>query len=194
MEKRISEKQRCWWAGTDLTYCQYHDEEWGRPSHDDRHLFEMLCLEGAQAGLSWITVLKKRVHYQKVFKGFDPIEVANMTDEELENILLDPGIIRNRLKVYGFRKNAKAFLVVVEEFGSFEKYLWNFVDDQVMINNFSSAQEVPTKTEISDYMSKDLKKRGFTFVGSTICYAYMQAVGLVNDHTTDCFRYQETLK
>ncbi|PKM50187.1 MAG: DNA-3-methyladenine glycosylase I [Firmicutes bacterium HGW-Firmicutes-7] len=193
LEKHVSEIQRCWWTGTDEIYCQYHDEEWGRPSHDDRHLFEMLCLEGAQAGLSWITILKKRVQYQKLYKGFHPIEVANMTDEELENILLDPGIIRNRLKVYGFRKNAKAFLGVVEEFGSFEKYLWHFVDYQVIINNFSSAHEVPVKTEISDRMAKDLKKRGFTFVGSTICYAYMQAVGLVNDHTTDCYKHHQRL-
>lgn len=184
------EKQRCWWAGTEAIYCQYHDEEWGFPSHDDRYLFEMLCLEGAQAGLSWSTILKKRKHYQKLFKGFDPIAVASLTDEELESFLLDPGIIRNRLKVFGFRKNAKAFLQVVEEVGSFEKYIWSFVNHQPIINYFQSSDQVPAKTEISDHMSKDLKKRGFTFVGSTICYAYMQAVGLINDHTTDCFRIE----
>lgn len=191
MKKVEDEKQRCWWAGTDEMYCQYHDEEWGEPSHDDRHLFEMLCLEGAQAGLSWITILKKREQYRKLYKGFDPVAVANMTDDELETLLLDPGIIRNRLKVYGFRKNARAFLKVAEEFGSFEKYLWQFVDHQVIINDFSAPNEVPTKTEISDRMSKDLKKRGFTFVGSTICYAYMQAVGLVNDHMLYCFKRTE---
>lgn len=187
--KQEFEKQRCWWAGTDETYIQYHDEEWGVPNHNDQHLFEMLCLEGAQAGLSWITILKKRGHYQKLYKGFDPKAVSNLTDEELESFLLDPGIIRNRLKVYGFRKNAVAFLSVVEEYGSFDKYLWSFVDDQPVINHFACALEVPTKTVTSDLLSKSLKKRGFTFVGSTICYAYMQAVGMVNDHTTDCFRY-----
>lgn len=188
------EVQRCAWAGTDPDYVRYHDEEWGVPCHDDQHLFEMLCLEGAQAGLSWITVLKKRPHYRLLFKEFDPQQVADLSDEELERFLLDPGIIRNRLKVYGFRKNALAFLKVVEEFGSFDRYLWRFADGAPIINQIADMKQIPVSTPISDRMSKDLKKRGFTFVGTTICYAYMQAIGMVDDHVVECFRHTNNIK
>ncbi len=180
---------RCQWAGTDPAYIRYHDEEWGIPCHDDHHLFEMLCLEGAQAGLSWITVLKKRDHYRKLFKNFEPEQVAVLTDDELEGFLQDPGIIRNRLKVFGFRKNALAFLEVVKTFGSFDAYLWAFVEGVPIKSHVQSLRELPTSTPISDKLSKDLKKRGFTFVGTTICYAYMQAIGMVDDHTADCYKY-----
>lgn len=180
---------RCQWAGTDPAYIRYHDEEWGIPCHDDHHLFEMLCMEGAQAGLSWITVLKKRDHYRKLFKNFEPEQVAVLTDDELEVFLQDPGIIRNRLKVFGFRKNAMAFLEVVKTFGSFDAYLWAFVEGVPIKSHVQSLHELPTSTPISDKLSKDLKKRGFTFVGTTICYAYMQAIGMVDDHTADCYKY-----
>lgn len=181
--------QRCPWCGDDPLYIAYHDQEWGRPINDDRRLFEFLLLEGAQAGLSWITVLRKREAYRKHFADFDPVKVAKFTDAKLEKILQDPGIIRNRLKVYGARRNAKAFLAVQEEFGSFSRYLWQFVDFQPIVNQRSSMAEVPASTEISDKLSKDLKRRDFTFVGSTICYAFMQAVGMVNDHLVTCHRY-----
>ncbi|NVJ60131.1 MAG: DNA-3-methyladenine glycosylase I [Gammaproteobacteria bacterium] len=178
--------KRCDWCGSDPLYIKYHDDEWGVPEYKDRALFEMLCLEGAQAGLSWITVLKKRAHYRKVFYRFNPQKIANMPDTELEELLLDPGIIRNRLKVYGFRKNALAFLTNFDKRNSFSNFLWSFVDHQPIINSFKNMQELPAKTDVSDKMSKALKKKGFTFVGSTICYAFMQAVGMVNDHLAYC--------
>jgi DNA-3-methyladenine glycosylase I len=185
-------KTRCTWANpNNPLYIQYHDEEWGVPVHDDNKLFEMLILEGAQAGLSWETVLNKRAHYRKVFHGFDPIKVSKMTDDELEELLQDPGIIRNRLKVFGTRKNALAFLKIQKEFGTFDNYLWAFVDGKTIVNSFKELKDIPSKTELSDKISKNLKKRGMTFVGSTIIYAFMQATGMVNDHTTDCFRYNE---
>ena len=183
----MDNKIRCWWCGDDELYQQYHDEEWGRPLKDDQRLFEMLILEGVQAGLSWITVLRKRAHYRKVFHNFQVNKVAKMTDDELESLLLDPGIIRNRLKVYGTRKNAHAFLAVQKEFGSFSDYIWGFVDHAPIINGITNKQQIPTKTELSDQISKDLKKRNFTFIGSTIVYAYMQATGMVNDHLQECF-------
>lgn len=180
--------KRCDWCGDDPIYIKYHDEEWGIPEYNDRALFEMLCLEGAQAGLSWITVLKKRSHYRKVFHRFSPTKMANMPDSELEMLLQDPGIIRNRLKVYGFRKNAQAYLEHFSKRGSFSEFLWSFVEHQPIVNNMSKMNDLPAKTEVSDKMSKALKKKGFTFVGSTICYAFMQAVGMVDDHLEYCFR------
>lgn len=167
-------------------YAKYHDCEWGIPVHDDRHLFEMLILEGAQAGLSWETILKRRDGYRLAFHGFDPVKVATMTDDELERLRQDPRIIRNRLKIYAARQNATVFLKIQKEFGSFDRYLWGFVNGKPIVNRFHSLKEVPPKTVISDALSKDLKKRGMTFVGSTIMYAYMQAVGLVNDHIVSC--------
>lgn len=184
-------KQRCQWCSDDPLYIDYHDKEWGVPVHDDQRLFEFIILEGAQAGLSWITVLKKREAYRKHFSDFDAQKIARFTDKKLEKMLLDPGLIRNRLKIYGCRKNARAFLAVQKEFGSFDDYLWGFVDHKVIINYHQTSSQNPTHTLISDRLSQDLKKRGFTFVGSTICYALMQAVGLVNDHSTSCFRYNE---
>jgi DNA-3-methyladenine glycosylase I len=184
-------KQRCWWPGEDPVYLAYHDEEWGVPVRDDRLLFEFLCLEGQQAGLSWITVLKKRDHYRKCFKNFEIEKVARLRDSTIEKLLLDPGLIRNRLKLYSIRRNALACLEVQAEYGSFARYIWSFVDGKPIVNHRSTASDVPATTAESDAMSKDLKKRGFNFVGSTICYAYMQAAGLVNDHTSNCFRYRE---
>lgn len=171
-------------------YAHYHDFEWGIPVHDDIQLFEMLILEGAQAGLSWETVLKRRSGYRRAFHNFDPIKVSQMSDAELEGLLTNPEIIRNRLKVYAARKNARVYLSIQQEFGSFDKYLWNFVNFTPITNTFSSFKEVPTKTPLSDMISKDLQKRGMTFVGSTIIYAYCQAVGLVNDHLLGCFKSQ----
>lgn len=169
-------------------YADYHDQEWGIPSHNDHHLFEMLILEGAQAGLSWETILKKRSGYRKAFYNFDPIKVACMHDEELEELRNNPQIIRNRLKIYGTRKNAQIFLKIQEEFGSFNHYAWSFVGGTPIQNHWKSLEEIPAKTSISDAFSKDLKKRGMTFVGSTIIYAYMQAIGMVNDHLISCWR------
>ncbi len=186
-----SKPERCEWAGTDPLYQDYHDHEWGVPVHDDRELFEFLILEGAQAGLSWITILKKRAHYQTVFDDFDPVLVALYDETKLAGLLADPGIVRNRLKVHGAVKNAKAFLAIQEEFGSFDAYLWAFVDDVPMQNRWRSLKDVPAETELSRFLSKDLKRRGFTFVGPTICYAYMQSVGMVNDHVTSCPRHAE---
>lgn len=183
--------KRCAWVSDDPLYIKYHDEEWGIPNYDDRHLFEMLCLEGQQAGLSWITVLKKREHYRKVFDNFDPHIIANYNDEYLEQLLKDSGIIRNRLKVYGIRKNAKAYLRLTESGESFSSYIWSFVGGSPINNHFLSLKEIPAETELSKAMSKQLKKDGFTFVGSTICYAFMQACGMVNDHTIHCFRYKK---
>jgi DNA-3-methyladenine glycosylase I len=182
---------RCSWCGDDPLYIKYHDEEWGIPVHDDQKLFEMLILEGAQAGLSWITVLKKRENYRKAFDNFEAIKISKYSDKKIKKILENTGIIRNRLKINSTVGNAKAFLNIQKEFGSFDNYIWQFVDYKPIINKFNSMKDLPTKTEISDIMSKDLKKRGFKFVGSTICYAFMQATGMVNDHTTDCFRYKE---
>ncbi|MBT7719927.1 MAG: DNA-3-methyladenine glycosylase I [Halieaceae bacterium] len=184
-------KTRCTWCGTDPLYMQYHDEEWGVPVWDDQTLFEFLILEGAQAGLSWITVLKKREAYRKLFDHFNANKVARYTDNKLEKLLLNPAIIRNRLKVFGARKNAIAFLEVQAEKGSFANYIWDFVDGTPMQNQWKSMSQVPATTDISDALSKDMKKRGFTFVGSTIMYAHMQATGMVNDHTGDCFRHRE---
>ncbi|MBT3412266.1 MAG: DNA-3-methyladenine glycosylase I [Halieaceae bacterium] len=184
-------KTRCTWCGTDPLYMQYHDEEWGVPVWDDQTLFEFLILEGAQAGLSWITVLKKRKAYRKLFDHFNANKVARYTDNKLEKLLLNPAIIRNRLKVFGARKNAIAFLEVQAEKGSFANYIWDFVDGTPMQNQWKSMSQVPATTDISDALSKDMKKRGFTFVGSTIMYAHMQATGMVNDHTGDCFRHRE---
>ncbi len=182
--------QRCPWAGNERNV-DYHDREWGVPVHDDRLLFEFLILEGAQAGLSWDTILNKRDHYRKVFAQFDPAKVARFKKEKIEKLLLDPGIVRNRLKVESAVSNARAFLKVQKEFGSFDAYVWGFVDGKPLVNRFRSMKQVPATTDISDRMSRDLKKRGFRFVGSTICYAFMQAVGMVNDHLVTCFRYDQ---
>jgi DNA-3-methyladenine glycosylase I len=179
---------RCSWCGTDPLYVAYHDEEWGVPSHDDRHLFEMLVLEGAQAGLSWITILRKRASYRRAFAGFDPARVARFTSARVETLLADPGIVRNRLKVEGAIKNARAFLQVQRELGSFDRYIWQFVGGAPRVNRPAHMREVPARTPESDAMSRDLKRRGFTFVGSTICYAFMQATGMVDDHVATCFR------
>ena len=181
---------RCGWAsGGDPLYASYHDEEWGVPLHDDRALFELLCLEGAQAGLAWITILRKRESYRSAFFGFDPERCAAMSDAELEERLADPGIVRNRLKVYGVRKNARAFLEVVAERGSFDAYLWSWVDGKPLINARKGTGDLPASTPLAEAISKDMKKRGFTFVGPTIVYAYLQSTGVVNDHTVTCFRY-----
>ena len=183
--------KRCTWCGTDPLYMDYHDREWGVPRLDDASLFEMLVLEGAQAGLAWITVLRKREGYRELFDGFDANRIARYTDRKLDKLLLDPRIVRNRLKVYGTRQNARAFLAVQEEIGSFSDYIWRFVDHRPIQNNWRSLREVPATTVVSDRISKDLKQRDFTFVGSTIIYAHMQATGMVNDHTADCFRRRE---
>ena len=180
---------RCWWCGDDPLYQAYHDREWGVPIHDDRELFEFLCLEGAQAGLSWITILRKREHYRLVFDDFDAEKIALYDDTKIASLLADAGIVRNKLKVNGFVKNARAYLALLEGGQSLDNYLWGFVDGKTIQNNFESPSQVPANTPISDAMSKDLKKRGFTFVGSTICYAFMQAAGLVNDHLSHCSRF-----
>jgi DNA-3-methyladenine glycosylase I len=177
--------KRCKWAEKEVFHT-YHDNEWGRPIHDDNKHFELLILEGAQAGLSWETVLKKRENYRKHFSNFDPEKVAKFTDKKLEKILLDPGIIRNRLKVYSVRKNALIFLDIQKEFGGFDKYIWGFIDHKTINNKIDGIKDLPAKTELSDQISKDLKKRGMSFVGSTIIYAYLQAAGLVNDHENSC--------
>jgi len=182
---------RCTWAGSDPLYQAYHDEEWGVPVHDDRLLFEFLILEGAQAGLSWITILRKRAAYRAAFAGFDPEAVARFDTAREAELLANPGIVRNRLKVASAVTNARAFLKVQEEFGTFDAYQWRFVDGRPIRNAWKSMAEVPASTPVSDALSRDLKQRGFRFVGSTICYAHMQAVGMVNDHTVDCFRWRE---
>lgn len=185
-------KKRCHWCeNTFEEYVRYHDEEWGVPVNDDRIHFEFLILEGAQAGLSWATILKRRAGYRHAFAGFDPKKVAGFGEKELEGLLLDPGIIRNRLKVSSALNNARRFLEIRNEFGSFNKYIWDFVEGKPVINSWTSNDEIPPKTALSDKISKDLKKRGFTFVGSTIIYAHLQATGIVNDHLVDCFRYRE---
>ena len=183
--------ERCGWCAGDGLYEAYHDQEWGVPRHDDKILFEFLVLEGAQAGLSWITVLKKRNHYREVMDGFDPILVVNWEMEKLDALMKDAGIIRNRLKLASVLQNARVFLRVQEEFGSFDEYLWRFVDGVPIQNNVKALNEIPTQTPVAAGLSKDLKKRGFNFVGPTICYAFMQAVGMVNDHVESCFRYKE---
>ena len=193
MSSRVSETKRypnassrCAWCGDDPLYVKYHDEEWGVPLHDDRRLFEMLILEGAQAGLSWITILRKRAAYRKAFDRFAPRRIAKYDARKLRALLADEGIVRNRLKIHGTVQNARAFLEVQKEFGSFDAYLWPFVGGAPKINRPRTMKDVPARTAESDALSKDLKKRGFTFVGSTICYAYMQAVGMVNDHLVTC--------
>ena len=183
--------QRCWWPGEDPLYIAYHDEEWGVPIHDDRLLFEFICLEGQQAGLSWITVLKKREHYRKCFKNFEIDKVARLTDKTIEKLLQDTGLIRNRLKLYSIRSNAQACQQLQKDLVSFSDYLWSFVDGKTLDGNRRTRRDVPATSAESDAMSKDLKKRGFKFVGSTICYAFMQAAGMVNDHTGNCFRYRQ---
>ncbi len=181
--------QRCGWCTDDPDYIRYHDEEWGVPCHDDQKLFEFLILEGAQAGLSWITLLKRREGYRNAFADFDPEAVAQFTEQDVERLLQDKGIVRNRLKVNSAINNARAFLKVQEEFGSFDRYIWSFVNHTPIRNQWQTLSEVPVTTPESDAMSKDLKKRGFSFVGSIICYAYMQAVGMVNDHLVSCLSY-----
>ena len=182
---------RCAWVGSDPLYEQYHDTEWGVPVRDDRLLFEALTLDGAQAGLSWLTVLRKRENYRKAFDLFDPVRVAAYTEEDVQRLLGDPGIIRNQLKVRSAITNARAFLQVQEEFGEFAKFLWSFVEDRPIQNSWKHVREVPATSPESDRLSEELRRRGFKFAGSTICYALMQAVGMVNDHTTDCPRYKE---
>ena len=184
-------KRRCAWAGmTDPLYLEYHDREWGTPSHDDRHLFEMLILEGAQAGLSWSTILHKRAAYRKAYVGFDPKRVARFGAADKRRLLADAGIVRNRLKIDASIANAKAFLAVQEEFGSFAKFGWGFVGGAPIVNAWRTMKDVPARTPESDAFSKELRRRGFKFVGSTIMYAFMQAVGMVNDHAVDCFRHK----
>jgi DNA-3-methyladenine glycosylase I len=189
----MDSKERCTWLNlNNPLYVEYHDNEWGVPVHDDKKHFEMLILEGAQAGLSWETILKKRKGYKKAFKNFDPKKVIKMTDSELEALMSNEGIVRNRLKIFSVRQNAKVFLEIQKEFGSFDNYIWSMVGSKAIKNNWKSIKQVPSKTSESDLISKDLKKRSMNFVGSTIIYAYMQAVGLVDDHTQDCFRYSKT--
>ena len=185
---------RCEWSRSDPLYIAYHDNEWGVPVHDDKTLFEFLILEGAQAGLSWLTILKKRENYRKAFDGFDIDRVANYEETDLKRLLANSGIVRNRLKIASAIKNARGVLDIQEEYGSLDAYIWHYVDGTPRQNAWKSMGELPAKTELSEVMSKDLKKRGFNFVGPTICYAFMQAVGMVNDHTTDCYRYKEIKK
>lgn len=190
-ETSSQEPIRCGWVSSDPLYLAYHDDEWGVPVHDDRQLFEMLILEGAQAGLSWITILKRRATYRQAFDDFDPATVATYDEVKRAELLADPGIIRNRAKIAAAIGNARSFLAVQEEFGSFDSYLWRFVEGEAIQNRWSNLGEVPAETAESKALSKDLKQRGFRFVGPTICYAFMQAVGMVNDHTTDCFRHPQ---
>ena len=184
-------KVRCVWAGNDALYQRYHDTEWGVPLHDDQRLFEFLILEGAQAGLSWITILRKRENYRVAFDDFNAIRIARYDANKIESLLKDTGIVRNRLKVEAAVNNARKFLEVQNEFGSFDKFIWQFVDGKTRQNKWRSLADIPASTPESDTMSKELKRRGFKFVGSTICYAHMQATGMVNDHTTNCFRHKE---
>jgi DNA-3-methyladenine glycosylase I len=190
----MAEPVRCSWGNSHPLYIPYHDEEWGVPSHDDRHLFEMLCLEGAQAGLSWLTVLKKRENYRLLFDDFEVREISRYDERKIKSLFEDARIIRNRLKIDAAVTNAKAFLKVREEFGSFDAYIWRFTGGRPFMNRRRTLKDIPSSTKESDAMSADLKKRGFTFVGTTICYAFMQSVGMVNDHTTDCFRYKVILE
>lgn len=181
--------KRCQWVSNDPLYVKYHDKEWGVPVYNDKKLFEMLILEGAQAGLSWITILKKRAHYRKVFDGFDAKKIAVYNQKKVDSLLQDPGIVRNKLKVESTITNARLFLDIKENQGRFSDFLWQFVDGQPLQNKWKNLKQVPVSTEISDAMSKELKRIGFKFIGTTICYAFMQSVGMVNDHTTDCFCY-----
>jgi DNA-3-methyladenine glycosylase I len=183
--------RRCEWCGSNPLYVAYHDEEWGVPLHEERRLFEMLSLEGAQAGLSWLTILKKREEYRKAFDAFDPERVAGYSEGEIESLLDNPGIVRNRLKIKSVILNARCVLRIREEFGSLDSFLWRYVDGIPRQNEWISTEDLPTRTDQSDKMSKDLKQRGFSFVGSTVCYAFMQAVGMVNDHIVACFRHGE---
>ena len=187
----MPEKKRCQWCGDDPLYRAYHDREWGAPLHDDRRLFELLCLEGAQAGLSWITILKKRDNYRKAFDYFDAVKMARYGPQKIAALLDNPGIVRNRLKVNGFVKNARAYLNLLDSGTTFDRYLWDYVDGKPLENAWASPEQVPATTPLSAQLGRDLKKKGFTFVGSTICYAYLQAAGLVNDHTTDCYRHRQ---
>ena len=184
-------KKRCQWCGTDPHYIAYHDKEWGVPVHDDRRLFEMLTLEGAQAGLSWLTILKKRDAYRKAFHDFDCERIAAYSQADTKRLLADSGIVRNRLKIESVIRNARSVLAIKEEFGTLDAFLWRYVNGAPVRNAWRSVEDLPAHTGESGAMSKDLKRRGFNFVGPTICYAFMQAVGMVNDHTTDCFRYHE---
>ena len=188
---RITTRPRCAWSGTDPLYIRYHDKEWGVPAHDERRLFEFLILEGAQAGLSWITILRKRENYRAAFAEFDAGRVARLGKRECARLMNNPGIVRNRLKIEGTVRNARAFLAVQEELGSFDRYVWRFVDSRPIQNRWRHMRQVPATTAASDALSKDLKRRGFTFVGSTIMYAFMQAVGMVNDHTVGCYRHRQ---
>lgn len=190
MTRPRTERKRCAWCLGDPLYIAYHDREWGVPVHDDHRLFEMLILEGAQAGLSWLTILRKRESYRKAFDQFDAQKVARYSPARIEKLMNDPGIVRNRLKIESTVRNARAFLAVQKEFGSFDRYIWSFVGGRPIRNARRTMKDLPARTPESDAMSKDLKKRGFNFAGSTICYAFMQAVGMVDDHTTDCFRYR----
>ncbi len=184
-------QSRCEWCGGDPLYIAYHDHEWGVPVHDDLRLFEFLLLEGAQAGLSWLTILKKRENYRRAFSGFDPQRIAVYSAGDVQRLMADAGIVRNRLKIESAINNARSVLGIIEEFGSFDRFLWRYVDYQPQQNAWRSLAEVPARTDLSDMLSKDLKKRGGNFVGSTICYAFMQAVGMVNDHVVECFRHDE---
>ena len=186
------DKTRCGWISDPLMQC-YHDEEWGVPLHDDRKLFEYMVLDAFQAGLSWKTILNKRENFRKAFDNFDPIKIAEYSEEKYESLLADPGIIRNRAKIKATITNARAFLELQKQFGTFDKYIWTFVNHRTIINKWEFLSELPSKTPVSDIMSKDLTKRGFKFVGSTMCYAFMQGSGMVNDHTTDCYRYHEII-
>ena len=183
--------KRCAWCGDDPLYVAYHDEDWGVPVYDDQLLFEMLTLEGAQAGLSWLTILRKRENYRKAFHNFDAYKISRYDQKEIDRLMQDAGVVRNRLKIESTIKNARGFLLLQEEFASFAGYLWRFVDGKPITNTWKDLSAIPPNTKISDQLSKDLKNRGFNFVGSTICYAFMQSIGMVNDHTTECFRYQE---
>ena len=185
----MTDNIRCTWCGDDPLYQQYHDYEWGVPCRDDQRLFEFVVLEGAQAGLSWITVLRKRENYRKVFANFDVRKVAALDESDIERLLLDPGIVRNRLKVVSAITNARHFIDLQREHGSFSNYIWGFVDNKPIVNHWASPGEIPASTELSDRISKEMKKRGFKFFGTTICYAFLQAMGVVNDHTRGCFRY-----
>ena len=190
----MNEKTRCPWAGNTDIYIEYHDKEWGRPVHDDVKLFELLILEGMQAGLSWITVLKKRDAFREAFDGFDPDKVALYGEKKIEELIINEGIIRNRLKIHAAVTNARAFLEIIKEYGSFDKFIWDYVNHTPVTGHWQKMQDVPVSTPLSDRISKDLKKLGFKFVGSTIVYSFMQAAGLVNDHIADCFVSSEAVK
>lgn len=194
MSQVAKSKLRCTWPGNDALYQDYHDTEWGVPLHDEQRLFEFLILEGAQAGLSWITILRKREHYRAAFDDFDPMRIARYDANKIESLLQDAGIVRNRLKVQSAVVNAQKFLDVQESFGSFDRFIWQFVEGKTKQNKWRSLADIPASTPESDVMSKELKRRGFKFVGSTICYAHMQATGMVNDHVTSCFRHAELLE